>query len=149
MKNKWAWCLLGMLSLGVATASPAQQASGDTEKAVTALEIQWLQSDKTNNVDLATPLLADKYVSTGPDGKVSDRAQTLADQKARKYSSAEYEDLKVTAFGNAAIATGKYKGKGTDAGKPFDEYLRWTDTWVKMPDGRWQCVASQYTALKM
>lgn len=146
MKNKWAWCLLGILSLGVA--SSQAQTSADTEKAVTALELQWLQSDKTNNVDLAAPLLADKYVSTGADGKVSDRAATLADQKARKYSTAEYEDLKVTAFGNAAVATGKYRGKGTDASKPFEEYLRWTDTWVKMPDGRWQCVATQYTALK-
>jgi hypothetical protein len=28
--------------------------------------------------------------------------------------------------GDVAIVTGGYKGKGTDSGKPFDEYLRWT-----------------------
>jgi len=27
--------------------------------------------------------------------------------------------------------------------KPFDETARWTDTWVKMPSGKWQCVADQ------
>jgi hypothetical protein len=40
--------------------------------------------------------------------------------KEMKYSSAEYYDVKVTAFGNTAIATGGFKGKGTDAsGKPL------------------------------
>ena len=48
----------------------------------------------------------------------------------------------------AAIATGGYKGKGTDSGKPFDEHLRWTDTWVKMPNGKWQLVASHYSSVK-
>lgn len=44
--------------------------------------------------------------------------------------------------------TGGYEGQGTDAGMPFKERLRWTDTWVKMADGKWQCVARQYTEIK-
>jgi ketosteroid isomerase-like protein len=56
----------------------------------------------------------------------------------------------VTVFGKTAIATGGFKGKGTGSdGKPFDDHSRWTDTWVKMPDGKWQCVASQDTLIKM
>jgi hypothetical protein len=35
------------------------------------------------------------------------------------------------------IATGGYKGKGTEEGKLFVEHLRWTDTWVKIPGGKW------------
>ncbi len=55
----------------------------------------------------------------------------------------------VDAYGDAAVAIGLFKGKGTDAsGKPVDETSRFTDTWVKMPDGRWQCVASQSTSIK-
>jgi ketosteroid isomerase-like protein len=68
----------------------------------------------------------------------------LANAKATKYVSAEYEDVKVTLFGDTAIAKGGFKGKGTDAsGKPMDVHERWTDTWVKMPNGKWQCVATQ------
>jgi len=38
--------------------------------------------------------------------------------------------MKVTVFGDTAIATGGFKGKGTDeSGKPFDNSVRWTDTW--------------------
>ena len=49
----------------------------------------------------------------------------------------------------AAIARGGYKGSGTEpSGKPFTEHLRWTDTWVKMPSGKWQVVATQYTPIK-
>jgi ketosteroid isomerase-like protein len=150
MKNTRVWCLLGLLSLGSAAVSQAQQTSGATEKAVAALENQWLESQKTNNPDLVAPLLADKFVSTGSDGKFTNKAQMLADSKARKYASAEYENVQVTVFGDTAIATGGFKGKGTDpSGKPFDEHERWTDTWVKMPNGKWQCVATQASPIKM
>jgi ketosteroid isomerase-like protein len=149
MKRTWILCLIGLLSLGSAAWSQAQT-TGGTEKAVAALEQQWLQSQKTNNPALVAPLLADKFISTGSDGKVTGKAETLATAKATKYDSAEYEDVKVTAFGDTAIATGGFKAKGTDAsGKPMDIHERWTDTWVKMPSGKWQCVATHGSIIKM
>ncbi len=147
MNNKMLWALLGLLSLGSASWSQTQHTNGETEKAVAALENQWFEADRTNSPDLVEPLLADRYVSTGIDGKVADRAQTLSDARVRTYTSADVEELKVTVFGDTAIATGIYKSKGTDSGKPFAELARWTDTWVKMPNGKWQCVASQYTSI--
>jgi len=149
MKKVLMWCLAGLLAFGSAARSQAQTMGG-TEKAVAALEEQWLQSQKTNNPDLVAPLLADKFVSTGADGKVTNKAEALANAKATKYVSAEYEDVKVTVFGDTAIATGGFKGKGTDAsGKPMDVHERWTDTWVKMPNGKWQCVATQGSTIQM
>ena len=149
MKRKLMWCLLGLALLMSAVRSQAQKASG-AEKSVAALEQQWLQGQKTNNPDLVAPLLADKIVVTEADGKVLDKAGTVANYKKTKWDSAEYTDLKVAVFGDTAIATGGFQGKGTDAlGKPFDDNERWTDTWVKMPDGKWQCVASQATPVKM
>jgi len=147
MKKNWILCLLALLSLvGVAWS----QTTGGTEKAVAALEQQWLQSQKTNNPDLVAPLLADKFVNTGSDGKVMNKAESLANAKATKYDSAEYEDVKVTVFGDTAIATGGFKAKGTDAsGKSMDIHERWTDTWVKMPGGKWQCVATHGSTIKM
>ena len=95
------------------------------------------------------PLLADKIVGTGSDGKVTNKAEMLAEAKARKYSSAEYEDVQVAVFGDTAIATGVFKGKGTDAsGKPFNDHDRWTDTWKKMPGGKWQCIATHDSPVK-
>jgi ketosteroid isomerase-like protein len=149
MKRAWMWCLISLLSVGSAAWSQVQT-TGATEKAVAALEQQWLQSQKTNNPDLVAPLLADKFVATMSNGKVMNKAELLADAKATKYVSAEYEDVKVTVFGDTAIATGGFKAKGTDAsGKPMDTHERWTDTWIKMPSGKWQCVASHESTLKM
>jgi ketosteroid isomerase-like protein len=150
MKNTQVWCLLGLLSLASAAVSQAQQSGGATEKAVMALENQWLQSQKTNNPDLVAPLLADKFVSTDDEGKVTNKAETLANAKASKIASAENENVQVTVFGDTAIATGLWVGKGTnEKGKPFDLRGRWTDTWIKMPNGKWQCVATQTTPVKM
>ena len=148
MKKTLVWYFIGLLSLGSAAWSQAQT-TGGTEKAVAALEQQWLQSQKTNNPDLVAPLVADKFIGTGADGKITDRSQLLANAKASKYDSMEYEDVKVTVFGDTAIATGASKAKGTDeSGKPLDVRERFTDTWVKMPSGKWQCVASHGSPVK-
>jgi ketosteroid isomerase-like protein len=89
-------------------------------------------------------------VNTGSEGKVTMKADTLEIVKTTKFTSAEYYDLKVAVFGDTAIATGGFKGKGTDgSGKPYSVDERWTDTWVKMPTGKWQCVASHASPVKM
>jgi ketosteroid isomerase-like protein len=143
-------CLFALLSLGSAAWPQGHETGGGAEKTVTALETRWLQSYRTNNPDLIAPMLADKFMSTGADGKLMNKSESLADAKATKNASADYENVQVTVFGTTAIATGGYRGKGTDAsGKPFDVHLQWTDTWVKMPGGKWQCVASQDTPINM
>jgi hypothetical protein len=141
--------LLVLLLLAGARWSRAQQTGGATEKTVTALEQTWLQSQKTSNPDLLAPLLADKFVNTGSDGTVTAKAETLTLVKMMKFDTAEYYDVKVTVFGDMAIAIGGFRGKGTDAsGKPVNVNERWTDTWVKMPSGQWQCVASHASPIK-
>jgi ketosteroid isomerase-like protein len=142
-------CFLGLVVLTNAVLLQAQDLAA-TEQAVAAMEQKWLQSQKTNNPDLVVPLLADKFVNTGSDGKVTNKAESLANAKSTKYDSVAYDDLKVTAFGDVAIATGSFTAKGTDSsGKPMDIHERFTDTWVKMPNGQWQCVASHGSPIKM
>lgn len=106
---------------------------------------------QTNNVELLAPLLADKVVETTEEGKVFvGQDAVLADAKSETWSSAEYTDLKVTLFGRTAIATGTFIGKGANAaGRPLDVRVRFTDTWVKMAYGKWLCVATHDSLLKM
>jgi uncharacterized protein (TIGR02246 family) len=140
------WFALVMIMGGAA----AQVVAADSaEQAVTAAEKQWLKSQQTNNVELLAPLLADNVVETTEEGKVyAGREAVLAAAKSDNWSSAEYTDLKVTVFGNTAIATGTFTGKGTSAGKPVDARVRFTDTWV-MANGKWQCVATHDSPAKM
>jgi uncharacterized protein (TIGR02246 family) len=142
MKRTWTLCLIGLFLLGNTAWAKDKTMEGDTEKAVAALEQQWLQSQKTNNPELVAPLLAEKFINTSSDGKVSSKSESLANAKATKYDSVDYDDVKVTVFGDTAIAVGVFKGKGTDpSGKPLDANERFTDTWVKMRDGKWQCIS--------
>ena len=114
MKKISTWCFLSLVVLASAAWSQAQQTAG-TEQAVAALEQKWLQSQKTNNADLLVSLLADNFVSTSNEGKVSGKAETLATAKSMKWSTADYNDLKVSVYGDTAIVTGGFKGKRADA----------------------------------
>ena len=80
----WTRCLIGLLSLGSAAWSQDKRAGAGTEKAVAALEPQWLQSQKANNPDLVGPLLADTFTGTDSEGKVRGKAESLANAKATK-----------------------------------------------------------------
>jgi ketosteroid isomerase-like protein len=146
MKRSLTWCFLGLVLFVSAALSQAQ----DTEQTVAALEQKWVQAVKAHNPDLLAQLLADKFVNTGNDGKVTDKAAALAEFKANKVDTAALDDLKITVFVDVAIATGAFKVKGTDgSGKSFDVDERYTDTWVKMPNGQWQCVASHSSPITM
>ncbi len=149
MKNRVALCLLGVIALSLAAVALALPADGSAEKAVAAAEEQWTQSERTNNPDLVAPLLADKLIYIDTDGTISTRAKFLADAKVTKFTSVDIQDFHVAVIGHTAIATMVFKAKGTDAkGKPMDYNARWADTYVKMPDGKWQCVLSQGSDLK-
>ncbi len=142
MKRILSGCLLGAVLFLGAAALQAQK-SDATAKAVEGMEHQWMKSQQTNDPAPLETLLADGFVGTSETGKVENKAETIADAKTTKYTDFSYVDLKVSVYGNAAIATGGSKGKQTDAaGKTTDINNRWTDTWVKMPSGKWQCVAS-------
>ena len=147
MKRTVSWCALILVLL--ATATLQAQKNAGTEKTVTDLEQQWLKSQLTNNTDLLEPLLADGFTNTSSAGKLSNRAEAIAEAKATKYTSVDYVDLKVMVFGDTAIAIGTFRAKGTDpSGKPLDAKERFTDTWTKMANGKWQCVASHQSPIK-
>jgi ketosteroid isomerase-like protein len=150
VKNKYLiLCLLGTVIL-TSTASAQTGKDVGTLSEIVALEQTWLRSEQTNNTDLLTPLLADNIVDTSIDGKLmTGKAAVIADAKSVKWSSAEYTEMQVAVYGDTAIATAVYTGRGTDrAGKPVNVHERFTDTWVKMSDGQWLCVATHGSVIK-
>jgi len=148
-KRRLIWVPFALVMI-VGGAAMQAAAADSAEQAVTAAEQQWLKSQQTNNVELLAPLLADKVVETSDEGKVyTGKDAVLADAKSEAWSSADYTDLKVTVFGHTAIATGTFVGKGKNAaGKPMDARVRFTDTWLKMADGKWQCIATHDSPIK-
>jgi ketosteroid isomerase-like protein len=151
MKRTLVWCAVALMSLMVAAqAQDEKTMGGGAEKGIAALEQKWDYAAKTNNTDMLAPLLADKFINTDSSGEVTGKAEALASTKASKWEKYEISNVKVTVFGKTAIATGEWVGKGTDdKGKPVDAHERYTDTWIEMSDGKWQCVASHGSPIKM
>lgn len=131
------------------SATPGGKASGPVAQALMDQENQWGKASKASNGDALAPLLADGFVSLDSDGTLYGKADVVARTKKAKWTTNEVADMKVTVHGDTGIVTGTWTGKGTDAtGKAIDTKERWADTWVKMPDGKWQCVASASATLK-
>lgn len=118
----------------------------DPAKAITALEHRWAEAQKAGNATAVAPLLAENFINTDADGQVYGKPRLLSNLKGGKWDLNGISDVKVTVFPSTAIATGAWSGRGVDGdGTKIDRSERWTDTWIKMPNGQWQCVASQQT----
>jgi len=95
------------------------------------------------------PLLAENYIEVLPDGSLMNKSQVLDDAKKSKYQTIELSDLKIISFGDTAIVVGTFDAKHSDKdGKPLQDHERYVDTWRKMPDGKWQCIAEGNTILR-
>ena len=148
--KKMLVCFTLLLMAMAVQAQISGSTGGDVENAITKLENQWVAAGKMSDADAVAPLLADNFTNLNSDGTVLNKAKTLAQIKGSKWETNEISDVKVTAFGNTAIATGAWRGKGTGPdGKPVDAHERWVDTWMKMPYGKWQCIASASAPEKM
>jgi ketosteroid isomerase-like protein len=149
MKKTLLCCVVALMALTI-QAQMNDKMGGGVEKAVAGLEQQWVAAAKMGNADAVAPLLADGYLETETDGSVNNKAQSLARIKGAKWETNEISNVKVSVYGNTAIATGDWNGKGVgNDGKTIDAHERWTDTWVKMGSGKWQCVASASAPIKM
>ena len=124
-------------------------AQGGVDKTLMDLEHQWVKAALASNGEALAPLLAADFVSVQSDGTMESKSEYVAKTTKSKWQVSEVSDMKVRVHGNSAVVTGVWTGKGTDGtGKTVDAKERFADTWVKMPDGKWQCVASASAAIK-
>ena len=138
------WPFVVLLGSFVLSASASED---EVARTVVAQKQRWAESLRSNDPKLIAPLLAERIVATDEGLVLNGREAVLANQKSSRWSDAQYTEVKVTVFGGTAIAIGRFSGSGIDqGGKAFVNHGRFTDTWVKMPSGQWQCVATHYEA---
>jgi ketosteroid isomerase-like protein len=124
-------------------------AQGGVDKTLMDLEHQWVKAALASKGEDLAPLLAADFVSVQSDGTMQNKAQYVAMTSKGKWQVSAVSDMKVQVHGDSAVVTGVWTGKGTDGmGKAFDGKERFADTWVKMSDGKWQCVASASAPIK-
>jgi len=105
----------------------------------------WTTGDRT----AIEHIIAADWTVTGPDGRVSTRADVLRDAfetKVHRIAAIEIDDVQVRVFGDTAVVTGRTHGRGEYANTPYEVRIRFTDVFVRR-DGRWQAVASHASLL--
>jgi len=100
----------------------------------------WVAGDR----DAIERIIAPEWTVTGPDGRISTRADVLREvfeTRTHRISFLTVDDVRVRVFGEAAVVTGRTRGRGESGSTPYDVEIRFTDMFVRR-DGRWQAVAS-------
>lgn len=140
--------LLGCLILVSAmTMSAMAQDSGSVESKVIAIEKAWNQAYKFRDKKALAEILDDSIVLVNDDGSLQSKRVFLGSVDTAKPSDqqqAEPESISVHVFGDVAIATGIFKEKGVENGKPYLRRNRFVDTWANR-NGSWVCVAASAT----
>ena len=140
---KRALICFALLLATLVVQAQSEKTNGGAEKAVANLEQQWVAAVKAGNFDFVATLLADKFTEMDSDGSMHNKAEYLGWVKRSTWDVNEISGVKVAAFGNTVVATGAWRGKGvTGNGASVDAHERYMDTWMKMPNERWQCIAS-------
>jgi uncharacterized protein (TIGR02246 family) len=129
-------------------ASTALPPTQDTEAVLMKMERDSAAALTKKDFAAFASVFADDAVFTGPDGAVLTKAQLLADLKSGTLvvESSQISDMKVRAFGEAAVVTYTTADKGKYKGQDISGRYRWTDTFVRR-GGKWQIVAGQGTPI--
>ena len=127
-----------------ATAKPAS----DVEQTLMKMERDALAALLKKDVASFGRIFADDAVLIPPDGTTQTKSQLLADVKSGDlvFESSEMSDMKVRAYGDAAVVTYVTNDKGKYKGQDISGRYRWTDVFVRS-GGTWRIVASQGTPL--
>jgi ketosteroid isomerase-like protein len=132
-----------VMLMAILTSSAADMA-GDDEKTVGALDKEYQEAVKNNEVATMDRILADDFVLVTGLGKTYSKGDLLEEARSKRLSYERQEDSqqKVRVWGNTAVVTALLWAKGTEGGKPFDYKLWFSDVYLKTGNG-WRYVFAQ------
>lgn len=112
--------------------------------------LSYAELERNGDIAALRRVLADDYLYTSRDGKISTKTQDVEGYKTNqiKLASAVFLDQRVRVVDSStAVETGMIRYVGTNAGKPFNITKRYTTTWVGW-SGRWQIVADHTSVVE-
>jgi hypothetical protein len=135
-------CALAVTGLIAPPASLAAD-QGKVEQELMRLERNWCNADVKNDAAALSAILADDHTDVTLTGKVTNKAQNIADLKTDKTTVCDVDMLQVRVYGDAAVVV----GRATVKSATFNGQYMYTDTYIRR-NGHWQCVAAQGTEIK-
>lgn len=116
----------------------------DDVQQITAIEHGTHDAFVRGDTETLAEVLADDFIFVDPQGRVSTKADWLADIStgALTFDSIHMGELQVRIYGDAGVTIGRVGMKGRSPEGKFDEHYCYTAVYVKR-DGRWRVVAEQ------
>ncbi len=120
----------------------------NAKKQVAEVATQLREAVVKDDTQAMDALLADDWVTIGPDGSVQSKAECIKDHKAGivDFEAIDPQETKVRVYGDAAVVSGRYHVKLTLSGHKIDDRVRVTEVYVKQ-GGKWRCVSTQVTSI--
>lgn len=118
--------------------------AADDAKVIAALDSEYQAAVKANDVAAMERLLGDDFVLVAGSGKIYRKVDLLEEARSGRvvYEHPEDTAQTVRVWGDTAVISAKLWEKGTDAGKPFDYTVWFSDTYVRTAAG-WRYVFGQ------
>ncbi|HEU4390284.1 MAG TPA: nuclear transport factor 2 family protein [Blastocatellia bacterium] len=114
------------------------------ESIVAALDTEYQEAVKNNDVTVMNLILADDFVFVTGKGTVYTKSDLLQEAAAKRviYERQEDSSRTVRIWKDTAVVTALLWAKGTDRGEPFDYRIWFSDTYVRTANG-WRYVFGQ------
>ncbi len=143
-----AWNVVGLLWAMLLVAPCAR--AGDTEdrRDILAVEAALCRAFEAADAKTLARHLDAGFTLVDSHGVVTDRAANLAEVASRepRYRVFRNQDQQIRLHGDAAIVIGVTHVEGEAQGQAFVADFRFTDTWIRHPDG-WKLAASHASRL--
>ena len=134
---------IALILSSLISSSLAAQAPANAERELRAVDSQFVSAVIKNDKATLRTLLADDYYCVHSNGIPMTREQELASTAAVAWTESKTDDIKVRAYGDVGIVTGRLTLSGSAAGFASG-VRRFTDFYLKR-GGRWQSLGCAVT----
>jgi ketosteroid isomerase-like protein len=113
-------------------------------------EREWVSAHLRLDVPVLERLMASDYVQIdgSGSGRLVDKSEVLASFRSgeRNWAEAHSDDHRVRVYGDVAVVVGRWRARGTNAGRTFDYAARYVAVWARH-EGEWRMVSDQSTQI--
>lgn len=139
-----------LVLLALSAASQAQDAkTSKTGQEILRLNESWADAISHGDMKTLDALFADEMVVTSGSGMLRDKAGELNDLRPSPDSTPspfKTDDVRVRAYKDSAVLTGRAKWKFTYQGREIDNQIRYTHVYIKQR-GAWRIVAQHVSRI--
>jgi ketosteroid isomerase-like protein len=130
-------------------AAPTSENDAAAHQALSQLEDDWAKALEGHDTTFFVRVIAPDFHGTADSANTFGRAEVIRDagDTASVTRDVQDQDRQIRIYGNGTV--GVVTGHSTwtvEKGQHPGRYSgRYTETWVKQPDGKWQAVAGHYS----